>query len=96
MALNLDTSTSLRRTRRLDQLIQAIYQADSSTTSETHWLEWKSSLNFAMAKDKVTAAKAIIAFANRDPGNAARECEGDAYLVRGGVSEPSPRWRRCT
>jgi hypothetical protein len=83
MALNLDTSTSLRRTRRLDRLVQAIYEADSSTTPETHWLEWKSSLNFATAKDKVSAAKAIIAFANRDPGNAARECEGDAYLVVG-------------
>jgi hypothetical protein len=46
-------------------------------------MEWKRSLDFATPKGKVTAAKAIIAFANRDPDNATRACDGEAYLVVG-------------
>jgi hypothetical protein len=83
MGLNIDISRTLRGSHRLDELVQAIYAADSSTTSETHWLEWKRSLDFATPKGKVTAAKAIIAFANRDPDNAARACDSEAYLVVG-------------
>lgn len=94
MGLNLDTSVSFRRSHRLGELIEAIYHATSTTTPETHWLEWKSTLDFTKAKDKVTAAKAIIAFANRDPANAARECEGEGYLVVGvspdGVLDGAP------
>lgn len=82
MGLNIDTSSSLRSSNRLDRLIHEIYHADANTP-ETHWLEWKSSLDLDVAKGKVTAAKAIIAFANRDPVNAARECGGEAYLVVG-------------
>jgi hypothetical protein len=83
MGLNLDTCVSFRRNRRLGELVDAIYHAPSTTTPETHWVEWKSTLDFSKAKDKVSAAKAIIAFANRDPANAARECEGEGYLVVG-------------
>ena len=73
MGLNLDTRASFRRSHRLDKLVEAIFHASSTTTPETHWVEWKSTLDFSKAKDKVSAAKAIIAFANRDPVNAARE-----------------------
>lgn len=83
MGLNLDTRASFRRSHRLDKLVEAIFHASSTTTPETHWVEWKSTLDFSKAKDKVSAAKAIIAFANRDPVNAARECGGEAYLVVG-------------
>jgi hypothetical protein len=83
MGLNLDTSVSIRRSHRLGELVEAIYHATSTTTPETHWVEWKSTLDFSKAKDKVSAAKAIIALANRDPANAARECEGEGYLVVG-------------
>lgn len=83
MGLNLDTSTSFRRTQRLGDLVDAIYHSTAATTSETHWAEWKSALDFSKTKDKVSAAKAIIGFANRDPSNAARECEGEAYLIVG-------------
>lgn len=88
MGLNIDTSVSLRSAQRFGELVQAIYDADEST-QETHWVEWKRTLDFGTASGKFTAAKAIIAFANRDPANAARECEGEGYLVvgvsRGGV-----------
>ncbi len=83
MGLNLDMSVSFRRSHRLGELVEAIYHASSAITPETNWVEWKSTLDFSMARDKVAAAKAIIAFANRDPANAARECEGEGYLVVG-------------
>lgn len=83
MGLNLDTSVSFRRSQRLPELVDAIFHSTKSTTPETHWVEWKSTLDFATAKGKFTAAKAIIAFANRDPANAARECDGEGYLVVG-------------
>lgn len=83
MGLNLDTSVSFRRSHRFRDLVEAIYNGASGTTPETHWVEWKSTLDFSKPKDKVSAAKAIIAFANRDPANAARECEGEGYLVVG-------------
>lgn len=83
MGLNLDTSESFRRTHRLGDLVDAVYHATKSTTPETHWVEWKSTLDLATPKGKFAAAKAIIAFANRDPANAARECEGDGYLIVG-------------
>lgn len=83
MGLNLDVSVSFRRSHRFGELVEAIYHATSTTTPETQWVEWKSTLDFSKAKDKVSAAKAIIAFANRDPANAARECQGEGYLVVG-------------
>jgi len=49
MGLNIDTSRILRGSHRLDELVQAIYTADSSTTSETHWVEWKRSLDSGAA-----------------------------------------------
>lgn len=46
-------------------------------------MEWKSAVAFTTPEGKFTAAKAITAFANRDPVNAARQCAGEAYLVVG-------------
>lgn len=48
-----------------------------------HWVEWKSALDFGSKADRFAAARAIIAFANRDPVSAARDCGGEAYLVVG-------------
>ncbi|MDT5356749.1 MAG: hypothetical protein QOJ56_5281 [Mycobacterium sp.] len=77
-----DTRSSLRRAGRLDDLVAAIYQAGDSS-QEAHWLEWKSSLDLDSAHGKFTAAKAIIAFANREPAAAARDCDGEGYFVVG-------------
>ena len=82
MTLNIDTSTAFRSAQRLTALVQAVRQA-SSHDMETHWLEWKSSLDFDSPAGRFAAARAIIAFANRHPETAARECEGEAYLVVG-------------
>jgi len=87
MALSLDVSDSLRSSNRLNELVVAIYNAERATTPETHWVEWKSTLDFTTPKGKFSAAKAIIAFANRDPAHAARACGGEAYLVVGASTD---------
>lgn len=83
MSLNIDTSTAFRSPQRRAALVQAIYEASPSLTQETHWLEWKRSLNLDTSAHRFAVARAIIAFANRHPQTAARECEGEAYLVVG-------------
>lgn len=82
MPLNVDTRSSLRSSAQLDDLVAAIYES-SADTQETRWVGWKRALDFDSAHGKFTAAKAIIALANRDPANAARTCGGEAYLVVG-------------
>ena len=82
MTLNIDTSAALRSPQSRAALVEAIRQA-SSLAQETHWLEWKSSLDFDTTAHRFAAARAIIAFANRHPETAARDCDGEAYLVVG-------------
>jgi hypothetical protein len=65
-----------------EMVLDAVYRADPS--DEKTWIEWKSSLDLrskeAMAK---TVAKAIIAFANRDPDRSAETVGGIGILVIG-------------
>jgi len=82
MALNVDTSAPLRSPQSVTALVEAIHRADPGS-QETHWLECKSQLDFGSKADRFAAARAIIAFANRDPVSAARDCGGEAYLVVG-------------
>lgn len=89
-----DTSEPLRGPHRLGELAAAIVAAE---VPESHWLEWKSSLDFSTTAGRFAAARTIIAFANRDPLVAARVCGGEGYLVIGveagcasGVDEIDP------
>lgn len=89
-----DTSVPLRGPHRLTELAAAIVAAQ---VSESHWLEWKSSLDFSTPAGRFAAARTIIAFANRDPLVAERVCGGEGYLVIGveagrasGVEEIDP------
>lgn len=89
-----DTSEPLRGPHRLHELVAAIVAAE---VPESHWLEWKTSLDFSTTAGRFAAARTIIAFANRDPAVAARVCGGEGYLVIGaeaghasGVDEIDP------
>ncbi len=89
-----DTSEPLRGPRRFHELAAAIVAAE---VPESHWLEWKSGLDFSTTAGRFAAARTIIAFANRDPLVAARVCGGEGYLVIGveagrvsGVDEIDP------
>ncbi|MGH3632722.1 MAG: AlbA family DNA-binding domain-containing protein [Mycobacterium sp.] len=82
MSLNIDTTEAFHSPQRLTALAEAVFRADIST-SETHWLEWKSALDFDTTAGRFAAARTIIAFANRDPQTAVRECGGEAYLLVG-------------
>ena len=82
MALDFDTSAPLRSPQSVTALVEAIHRADPGS-QETHWLECKSTLDFGSKADRFAAARAIIAFANRDPVSAGRDCGGEAYLVVG-------------
>jgi hypothetical protein len=80
MSPSFDTSEPLATPQRLTELAEAIVGA---AVSETHWLDWKSSLDFSAPAGPYAVARTIIAFANRDPVVAARVCGGEAYLVVG-------------
>jgi hypothetical protein len=64
-----------------DRLVAACGQPDD--TIETHWLERKGPLQLGTAGHKFAVAKAILAFANRDPDAAAPFFDGHALLVIG-------------
>ena len=68
--------------------VEAIHRADQPGT---HWLECKSTLDFG-PRLIGSPRRANIAFANRDPVSAGRDCGGEAYLVVG-VAGATPSWR---
>ena len=83
MTLALDTSMALRSDDELGRLADAIHRAPSSE-QETRSIEWKGSWDLrSSAKDRFSAAKHILGFANRDVETAARTFEGCAYVVAG-------------
>lgn len=81
MALVIDTSKALRRPSDLEQLAVAVRDADPN--DETHWIEWKSSLDLTTKHGWSKIASAILGFANREPARAERCCEGCAYMIVG-------------
>lgn len=63
-------------------LLDAVYHAERA--DEQSWLEWKTSINLRSKEHIATVvAKAIIAFANRDPGDASRHVGGIGILLVG-------------
>jgi hypothetical protein len=96
MGLNIDTSRTPRDSHRLGVLVQAIYAADSSITSETHWVEWKRFLDFATPKGKVTASSETCSVA-LSPASAAICCRSSSPTAEVAMqSIPKPECREST
>ncbi|MFI5698397.1 helix-turn-helix domain-containing protein [Kribbella sp. NPDC051586] len=81
MAINVDTTQSLRRPGDLLALVDAVRSAHPS--DESWWIEWKSDLKLRSPDGAFKAARAILSFANRMPEVAATACDGLAYLLVG-------------
>lgn len=83
MTLRIDTSTALRSTDEVRALADAIYHA-AETQQESRCVEWKGTWDLrGSARDKFSAAKHILGFANRDVDTASRMFAGCAYIVAG-------------
>jgi hypothetical protein len=82
MGLTFDTTQAARTEDELEALVEAVFTAPEST-QETHWLEWKSSLEMSSAEGKFAVSKAILGFANRAVDHAQLACEGLAYMLVG-------------
>ncbi len=80
--LNTDVRRLPGSLREWDRLIAALSEATDDTV-ETSYLELKGPLNLASAEDRFAIAKAILAFANRDPAAAAPFFDGRALIVIG-------------
>lgn len=61
--------------------LHAIEHADDN--DEAEWVEWKRNLDLTDKNHIATIAKAIVAFANRDPSTAAERIEGRGLLIVG-------------
>lgn len=82
MTFGIHTGQALRKTGQLAALALGVYRANADV-SETHWLEWKTDLDFGSAAGRFALARTILGFANRDPVEAARDCGGEAYVLVG-------------
>lgn len=80
--LNIDTTKRPVRPAEWASVLDAVSNADAN--DEQHWIEWKSSCDFA---NSPTVAKhicrTILGFANRDPAQAATAVEGIGILLIG-------------
>lgn len=84
MALAVDISRAVRSRAQQHELVRAVFDS-AQDEQETHYMEWKGSLNL-VGKDatgRATIAKAVLGFANRDPNAASRAMGGCAYLLVG-------------
>lgn len=63
------------------RLLDAIYEA--SGADENEWVEFKAGVDPSTKDGYAHIARAIVAFANRDPGRAQRWMEGNAYVIVG-------------
>lgn len=82
MTLTFNSRHLPRSLTEWDQLVTACGVRDD--TIETHWLERKGAgLKLSTAEGKFTLAKAILAFANRDPETAQPYLDGHALILIG-------------
>ncbi len=77
----LDISGPLFSIAKKQQLVRFVLGETSA--EESHWLEWKSTLDLDEASGVFHIARAVLGFSNRAPDPAARACDGFAYLVVG-------------
>src|SRR5262245_55169541 len=80
--LNVDIQQRPHRVQDWIAILDAVFHA--SPSDEQSWLEWKSSLDLR-SKEHIASivAKAVLAFANRDPVEAARTVGGIGILIIG-------------
>jgi len=81
VVLAIPTSTALRGTSDLRQLVEAVVKA--GTHDEADWIEWKGPLDLTAKAGCCTVARTILGMANRDPERARVICEGLGYVVIG-------------
>lgn len=81
MTLKFDSRHLPRSFSQWEQLVLACGVPDD--TIETYWLERKGQLRLTGAEHRFTAAKAILAFANRDPETAEPFLDGHALVLIG-------------
>ena len=82
MTLNADIRQAARSLASQRLLIEAVIDA-SPGEPETDWIEWKSDIDLGAKEWQAEVARQILGFANRDPDQAGRSCEGCAYFVGG-------------
>jgi schlafen family protein len=83
MAIEIDYDTTRLPMGSLEwtSLLAAIEAA--APEDESDWIEWKSTLDLTDKNHLAHIAKAIIAFANRDPAVASQRVEGRGLLIVG-------------
>ena len=79
--IKLDTAKAPMGHLGRQRLLHAIYSA--SAADENEWVEFKAGIDPTTKAGFAHIARAIIAFANRDPIRAQRWMEGNAYVVVG-------------
>jgi hypothetical protein len=79
--LDFDTSRAPMMPSDFVGLVRAV--VDAGASAESHWIEWKSTLDLGEAGGKAHLARCIVGLANRMPAAAANTCEGKGYLVVG-------------
>lgn len=80
MAVNIDTTTTLRGVGDLQRLVEAVIDADEH--DELDWLEWKGTLDLSSKAGCFHVARAVLGMANRLPDRALT-CEGLGYVIVG-------------
>lgn len=93
--ISYDTSEYPTGVRAWQVLLEAIETA--SPSDEADWIEFKANVDLTKKAERPIIAKAIVAFANRDPARATRQLGGRALIVIGlepgnivGTSEIDP------
>lgn len=81
MAIDFDTAALPKGTIGWTSLLTAVESAHQN--DENEWIEFKANLDPTTVDGRFTVAKAIVAFANRDPNVAAKWLAGHAIIVIG-------------
>lgn len=76
-----DTTKAPTGHLRRQRLLDAIYKA--SGADENEWVEFKAGVDPSTKAGCAHIARAIVAFANRDPARAQRWMDGNAYVIVG-------------
>jgi hypothetical protein len=79
--IDYDVTVAPIGTLGMQRLLEAVENAHPNDESE--WIEFKADLDPNTKDGAAAIAKAVIAFANRDPDRAQRWCRGHAFVVLG-------------
>lgn len=79
--IDYDVTVTPMGTLGMQRLLEAVENAHPHDESE--WIEFKADLDPTTKNGASAIAKAVVAFANRDPDRAQRWCGGHAYVVVG-------------